>query len=387
MKSIKFRFFDMVVCAAILSVGVQMTVSCEDIQPEDGKSIYQGSFGGGNPVDLSSSASANCYIVSSAGNYSFRAVKGNSSVSVGAVACAVVLWESFGTSSSPSVGDLISSVSYEDGYIRFRTAETFKEGNAVIAAKDVEGNILWSWHIWMTDVPEGQEYYNDAGVMMDRNLGATSSVPGDVGALGLFYQWGRKDPFLGSASIYGNVEAKSTVTWPSSVKSDSNTSTIEYVISNPMTFICGNGGNDWTSASMRPDALWTTSETTKSIYDPCPVGWRVPDGGENGVWSKAQGYLGGSYECPGIFDMNNRGVNFSVKFGYSQIIWYPTAGGRIYNGCIEGTGEYGCYLSASTTPVGSDLVGVYYFYFSKYNKVSLWQNGYRDGGSVRCVQE
>ena len=168
--------------------------------------------GGKESVNLSLSGTANCYVVSNAGFYYFKSVKGNSSTSVGTVSSVAVLWESFGTSTTPSVGDLVKSVSYKDGNIYFDTATTFKEGNAVIAAKNSSGEILWSWHIWFTDQPQGQEYYNNAGTMMDRNLGATSATPGDVGALGLLYQWGRKDPFLGSSLISSSTQAKSTIT-------------------------------------------------------------------------------------------------------------------------------------------------------------------------------
>ena len=132
-------------------------------------------------TNLSLSGSANCYIVSSVGLYKFKPVKGNSNESVGSVASASLLWETFGTDAAPMPSDLISGFCYKDGYIAFQTADTFKEGNAVIAAKDADGNILWSWHIWFTDQPLGQVYYNNAGVMMDRNLGSTSATPGDVG--------------------------------------------------------------------------------------------------------------------------------------------------------------------------------------------------------------
>ena len=69
--------------------------------------------------DLSSSSSANCYIVSQSGTYKFKPVKGNSSESVGQVASAEVLWETFGTSESPSKGDLIRKVSFADGFVKF----------------------------------------------------------------------------------------------------------------------------------------------------------------------------------------------------------------------------------------------------------------------------
>ena len=99
--------------------------------------------------DMSSSGSANCFIVSESGLYKFKTVKGNSNESVGSVAWASILWETFGTDTTPEMFDLISGFCYKDGYIAFKTAETFKEGNAVVAAKDADGNILWSWHIWL----------------------------------------------------------------------------------------------------------------------------------------------------------------------------------------------------------------------------------------------
>ena len=266
-------------------------------------------------VDLSESGTANSYIVSEEGAYKFRSVQGNSGTSVGKVASAEVLWESFGTSEVPAVGDLVKNVSYKDGYIAFATNSTFKEGNAVIAAKDVSGNILWSWHIWLTDQPAEQVYYNNAGTMMDRNLGATSATPGDVGALGLLYQWGRKDPFLGSSSISESVEAKSTGIWPAAVESDDSQGTEDYSVKYPTTFISYNKDNyDWyyTGSSLTDNTRW---QSVKTIYDPCPVGWRVPDGGESGVWAKAD-FQGQSNE-------NNGKLFTSVS---SSSIWYPATG-------------------------------------------------------------
>lgn len=281
-------------------------------------------------VNLSQSGTANSYIVTSAGSYTFSTLKGNSSESVGAVASAEVLWESFGTDVIPNVGDLVKNAVYSDGHIAFQTADKFKKGNAVIAAKDASGNILWSWHIWLTDEPEGQEYYNNAGIMMDRNLGATSATPGDVGALGLLYQWGRKDPFLGSSSISSPTFAKSTVTWPSAVSSDSSNGTIAYATANPTTFIKYSSNNsEWyyTGSSSTDNTRWTTSESSKSIYDPCPAGWRVPDGGSNGIWSKALG-SSSSFTQSSLYDSTNEGMNFSGKFGSASIIWYPASGYR-----------------------------------------------------------
>ena len=329
-------------------------------------------------TDLSSAASANCYIISKAGLYKFKTVKGNSSESVGSVASASILWETFGTDTAPEPSDLISGVCYKDGYIAFQIADTFKEGNAVIAAKDADGNILWSWHIWLTDQPQAQVYNNDAGTMMDRNLGATSATPGDVGALGLLYQWGRKDPFLGSSSISRNTIAKSTITWPSAVKSDSSNGTIDYATANPTTYITYNNKNyDWyyTGDSSTDNTRWTTSSSVKSIYDPCPAGWRVPDGGRNGIWSKA-GFGTTTY------DSTNKGMSFSISS--PSTTWYPASGYRSKDdGGLFVVGSIGYYWSASPY----SYYAYYLIFYGNGEVIPSNDSNRANGFSVRCLQE
>lgn len=336
--------------------------------------------------DLSGSSSANCYIVSERGIYKYRTVKGNSSTSVGNVAKCEVLWESFGTATTPSIGDLIKSVTYSDGYIRFETASTFREGNALIAAKDASGTILWSWHIWLTDQPKGQTYNNGAGIMMDRNLGATSSTPGDVGALGLLYQLGRKDPFLNSSSISDEIEAKSTIDWPSSVSSSSSQGTIAYATAHPTTFITRNSNNlDWyySTDDSTDNTRWQSSKT---VYDPCPAGWRVPDGGTSGVWSKAFG-TSSDWTTSSNWDSTNKGMDFSKtdnKLGSSGPIWYPASGSRgSSSGSLSNVGSFGSYWSVSPD-------GYYAFRLAfDYGGYVLPANYYNraNGQSVRCLQE
>ena len=329
-------------------------------------------------VDMSLSGTANSYIVSQKGTYKFKAVKGNSSESVGAVVSAEVLWETFGTDVTPNVGDLVKNAVYSDGCITFQTAETFKKGNAVIAAKDASGTILWSWHIWLTDQPDEQVYYNNAGIMMDRNLGATSATPGDVGALGLLYQWGRKDPFLGSSSISSNTIAKSTIAWPSAVSSDSSNGTIAYATANPTTFIKYNSSNyDWyyTGSSTTDNTRWTTSTATKSIYDPCPAGWRVPDGGSNGVWSKA-GFDDKTY------DSINEGMSFSISS--PSTTWYPASGYRFYNaGSLNAVGIRGIYWSASPYITHAYILD----FGSNGDVLPSYFSSRAYGQAVRCVKE
>ena len=348
-----------------------------ECSPEDGHSIRPViRFDEAYCEDLSNSGRANCYIVSEEGSYKFPTVKGNSSESVGAVKSVEVLWESFGTSTAPEVGDLIKSVSYSDGYITFQTADTFKEGNAVIAARNASGTILWSWHIWLTDQPGKCVYANNAGTMMDRNLGATSATPGDVGALGLLYQWGRKDPFLGSSSISSSVEAKSTITWPSAVSSSSSRGTVAYATEHPTTFVTSNINNyDWyySGSSSTDNTRW---QSTKTIYDPCPAGWRVPDGASNGVWKKV-GFDDHSY------DFSDRGMLFRSGIS-SPAAWYPAAGFRFINdGALCSVGSYGYYMS-----VAPDGYYVYSLEFYYKGNVYPTDSGYRaTGKSVRCLQE
>ena len=331
-------------------------------------------------IDMNSSGeTANCYIVSSAGTYKFNPVKGNSNTSVGSVSSVEVLWESFGTSQKPSVGDLIRSVNYDVGFIVFSTPSSFKEGNAVIAAKDASGTILWSWHIWLTDQPKEQVYYNNAGTMMDRNLGATSATPGDVGALGLLYQWGRKDPFLGSSSISDEVEAKSTVTWPSSVTASTSKGNVDYATANPMTFITKSSSSDWDwHYSSRNNDLWTSSKT---IYDPCPAGWRVPDGGGNGVWEKACDSSFFDYQ----YDGTDEGMNFSGKFGSASVIWYPASGSRTNDvGSLSNVDDSGYYWSV--TPVSHGAFNLY-LGSGGFVRASDQFSSRARGLAVRCLQE
>ena len=322
---------------------------------------------------------ANCYIVPEAGVYQFPMVKGNSPEPVGDVASVGILWETFGTDAVPEQGDLIQIVLHEDNMVYFKSADKFRKGNAVIAARDAGGAILWSWHIWMTDRPYDQVYNNDAGTMMDRNLGATAATRGDVGSLGLLYQWGRKDPFLGSSSISEGIFAKSTIEWPSPVTSDESTGNMDYASANPTTFIMASEvGSDWMydGGSMDGNNRWMSQKT---INDPCPPGYRVPDGGKNGVWAKA---FGSSIikDMTG-FDDQKKGYNFgSTTTGMSKlsdksgVCWYPVVGiltdGRSIEKITDESFLWGCTTDGEHA-----------------NLFSLTQVGTLRPASVRCMKE
>ena len=179
------------------------------------------------------------------------------------------------------------------------------------------------------------------------------------------------------------TDTQSTITWPSAVKSDSSTGTIAYATANPITFItCNNENYDWyyTGSESTDNTRWTTSDKAKSIYDPCPPGWRVSDGGHNGVWSKALGSSSYFYHTYSSF---SEGMNFSGKFGSDQTIWYPASGYRYgRDGSLYYVGDYGCYWSASPYSNDACLLG-----FSYGGDVDPEIRSYRASGhSVRCLR-
>ena len=188
--------------------------------------------------------------------------------------------------------------------------------------------------IWMTDKQREQVYDNNAGIMMDRNLGATSATPDDITSFGLLYQWGRKDPFRGAGELVSAENGKSslistTAKWPDAVVSDKTTGTIEYAVSHPMTFIIENSNNsDWfyTDEWDSDDTRW---QSGKTVYDPCPAGWRVPDGGSDGIWARAMGITDDYFESTGGWDTGHSGVDFSKTdkpLATGETVWYPYEG-------------------------------------------------------------
>ena len=234
----------------------------------------------GSATDLSETASANSYIVTKAGNYMFKAVKGNSNESVGAVAKAEVLWETDNTTTAPEVGAIIAMVDYAEGYVAFSTPETLKPGNALIAVKDASDAILWSWHIWIpaTEVKVWDSEALCGAKMMDRNLGALvdTGASGDVNPLsiGLYYQWGRKDPFPG-ATAFEKSPAGAAVAGTAWTYHKELIST-DYSIAHPTEYASVPEVDAGVWNADDPQDLWNTEDNKKTVYDPCPPGYRVP---------------------------------------------------------------------------------------------------------------
>lgn len=196
-------------------------------------------------------------------------------------------------------------------------------GNGVIAVYDKydpnaeDANVLWSWHVWCTEKPDiielglptnGESYSGKNYKIMDRDLGATTNIPDKLTTCGLGYQWGRKDPFIGLTSFYTSLDDPEPENAPmysvrgteqelkEEVKNES-IGTIEYGIKHPNVFIKAGisySTGDWLyytnlhggdNSFTGNQYLWGNNpysrykmvdiETMKTIYDPCPAGYKV----------------------------------------------------------------------------------------------------------------
>ena len=255
-----------------------------------------------DPVNLSENGTSNCYVITHKGPYNFIAtVRGNGRTTSSldppaplAPASAKLVWQ--------SAKDMIKSVKYDaaTSSISFEAERT--PGNALIAALDESGAIIWSWHIWHPSVEIKELRSSEGSYMMNVNLGALSDDSSSVDSFGLLYQWGRKDPFPGSPVNHGgNLFTTNAPVYDingNEVKiSSSNDNPVSsgilaYSIAHPTVCISNRShkadNRDWLTGSDRNDALWGNpggaqrvdgkyvSNGAKSFYDPCPPGWTVP---------------------------------------------------------------------------------------------------------------
>lgn len=232
-------------------------------------------------VDLSAEGSANSYIITAPGTYKLPAVKGNSSEALPVLFDAEILWESYSNTEEVVANSVIEAIDFQGDWVVFKTPETLKPGNALIAAENYKGEVLWSWHIWVPATAITTDTYGlSSSKMMDRNLGALlpattdAKITGEM--FGLAYQWGRKDPFVSAGSL--DVTTPATVAGVERTKND-GTMTLEQSIANPTVF-AATDGKFWESGEST--TLWGEEKT---IYDPCPPGYKVPATSEVSLFS------------------------------------------------------------------------------------------------------
>lgn len=245
-------------------------------------------------------------------------------------------------------------------------------GNALIALKS-EGKIYWSWHIWVTDYDGSATWTNNGYEMMDRNLGAIAAE-NSLDGRGLYYQWGRKDPTPGTGTA-GAGQFK-LVLRPKEIGSNSwdyFRNHLLYAIQNPDMYVqelaqYGNGYGWYWPNYDASDNLWNTKDSKKTMYDPCPEGWKVPM--TTDPWKDASGTI--------VFA---KGPNAGINYGTNGL--FPVTGVRrlAFSGVLEiwnpdSSGYYWCGNNNKRT-----------FWFSS-NYVALSGNEPPAAAmAVRCIKE
>ena len=179
---------------------------------------------------------------------------------------------------------------------------------------------------------------------------------------------------------------------------------------NPLAFIYnGNEPYDWytnlkdksgNEYIYQNDALWGNG-TTKSVYDPCPEGWRVAP---NETWSDftrdANTPKNGTfpYYSAGVIGEKYGSGNYKVSNGryYTALggaegadngvrAWYPAPGYRsAASGALSGVGSYG-YSWSSTVAASGYYAHNLGFLTQGLNPTNTY--GRAHGLQVRCLQE
>lgn len=431
--------------------------------------------------DPSSLNSANCYIVASGSeseeipvNRAYIASESRSDLTPLDKSHKVslqILWQD-----TPSLINSFELIGGDKGHMStFKVkANSGKTGNALVALHvGPNGNdsdpIAWSWHIWVTDYDPNSIVPNDYGpnttgtgavykykngdkdyIFMDRNLGATNTSSSDINSMGMTYQWGRKDPFTAAngnwthevRTLYSypdntlleeiNEVLPSGGTQPSGngikhIIPPAGSSNLNLSIQNPMTFyhgsyIKGNDLNfDWYSGdntgSISDNTLWGTA-TEKSIFDPCPAGWRVPAyngnnspwypylGGDNGGW----GGWGGD-DVEGFSIIGGKGFNFVGNTSRTALGYYPAGLSRaarsfFTGGPVGSSDEYPSSVGGGFYIIGYENERIEAHYWSsttsdnikaKLMRLGVGMMGNSEitevaspkatGAAVRCVKE
>ena len=173
-------------------------------------------------------------------------------------------------------------------------------GNALVVLKDANDVILWSWHIWVVDGLADLTFTDTARktTIQNMNLGATQNtlywasdkLYTNQEAIGLYYQYGRKDPFVMPKSLSRKTSSPFLTgkDLTRRVERDEETrenGRVDWTIKNPDARILRSkstqnvrsaiGFSNWTYAADDLKKYWHSTE--KTIYDPCPKGYKVPD--------------------------------------------------------------------------------------------------------------
>ena len=283
---------------------------------------------------------ANCYYIADYSNttatYKFCAMAGNSGAMVRA-SSAEVLWETYNNSSPVTVNSVVDNVGLSAGCVTFQAGGT--AGNAGIAVKNSSDDITWSWHIWLPSSTVEALDRGSSPKLMDRNLGALLPSRADgVATIGLYYQWGRKDPFPSSASFSSNTYITIAGNAFSNVARTADNGNVAYVIAHPQDYLYVSGEvsdseRDWVYG--HDGTLWAAQKTR---YDPCPPGWHVPPYTD---WWKGN---------PGTTWYHTAPYGIDIQYYSTNTTWFPAGGFRYAsNGSIHDSGSNAYYWGYETS--------------------------------------
>ena len=268
---------------------------------------------------------------------------------------------------------LITKVGIIGDYLKLTVGKdaTEQQGNALVAAKDADGNIVWSWHIWvtketfadatLTTVATGSHNYKVTPV----NLGWVATGGEGKQGYNTYYQWGRKDAFITgtwNANTDHTVYDISNTAVTGLTYTASTTATIADNIKNPTKHYYNSSTdgpcdtkyyNMWDAQQTGTDNI--TTATKKTVYDPCPAGFCVPTGNlyyyiKNGVsfgWDGTNKGRNLTSVTPNVFfpasSLRNCSSGSLANVGVSGFYW--SASPRTNN-------KYGCYLDFNSGSLG-----------------------------------
>ena len=295
--------------------------------------------------------------------------------------------------------ELVEQVALVNGRVQVKMGRS--RGNALIAVYDKadpnaeDAKVLWSWHLWCTAVPQIIEFTvpktGNKYIMMDRNLGATTTGPALGTTQGLHYQWGRKDPFSASLTYDGNSTTLYNVRSVGSLRkvTDEEPLTLAQAINNPDIFINRTWSDDtWCTKTSDSETtemryVWGNPEgtmadyypssTIKTIYDPCPVGYKISP-----------------FDAFFIFNESGLSMDGLTVYVEDKMIFLPITctpdwavsraiSGMYWSSSVHGRRSDGFYWQK---------MGALLYFYPGGNRLSttLWR-GFVQAGSIRCVKE
>ena len=216
--------------------------------------------------------------------------------------------------------------------------------------------------------------------MMSRNLGALVDAAGDPEAnsdilsYGLMYQWGRKDPFPGSQANGSSSTAK---TYPADVITNTGgtAQSMSYAILHPTVFISATSYKyDWNTTT--DGTLWG-EESTKTVNDPCPAGYRVPTRDWVSIYTGT-----GSSITGWALDL----AHYWLKVG-SPVTVFPITGYREEGGSLDHVTDRFILWNARQDGAYSAPEGKGYSMYFDTTDSSKSATGKARGGVIRCVAE